>query len=108
MTVRKMLAQLPALPPPEFFNKPEHTIMSDDGAALISYDTATCAGFVYHVATESWSISAPVDFTTFALLVRMSGYTVSDSEDTRRWFQTCSPNPAGANVVDFPPARTKH
>ena len=102
MSKRKLKARLPALPAPEFFNNPAHSIMTDDGTALLSYDADTCSGFVYHIDTGAWSINAPVDFNTWAFLVRMTGYAVSDTEDARRWFRACSPNPQGDNVVDFP------
>lgn len=107
MSKGKLKAELPTLPHPDFFRDPKHSIMSDDGAALLSYDATTRSGFVYHIESKAWSISAPIDFTTWALLVRMTGYTVSDCEDARRWFRACCPNPAGDNVVDFISA-TRH
>ena len=109
MSARKLTARLPALPAPEFFSKPEHSIMSDDGSALLTYDARTCSGFIYHLASKSWQIHAPVDFALWAVMVRLSGYTVSDSEDARRWFRACCPSEqAGGNVVDFPGPLTRH
>lgn len=108
MSTAKIRAHLPTLPAPDYFSKPGHTIMSDDGSALLTYDATTRSGFVYHLATKSWSITAPVDFAVWATLVRQAGYKISESEDARCWLRACSPNPAGGNVVDLLPGGTRH
>lgn len=107
MSKAKLEVRLPVLPAAEFFAEAKHSIMSDDGTALLSYDTGTCSGFIYYITDKAWSIMSPVDFHTWALLVRAAGFTVSDCEDARRWFRACCPHPSGANVLDFP-GRTSH
>ncbi len=107
MSESTLSANLPRLPHPEFFCDPAHTIMDDARGALLSYDPTTRAGFIYYVESHTWSITAPVDFITWALLVKASGHTVSDSEDSRRWFKACQPTPASANIIDFP-GGTRH
>lgn len=106
MSRAKMMVRPPALPPVEFFADARHSIMSDDGSALLSYDAATHTGFIYGVTTETWTISTPVDFATWALLVRSAGLTISDSADSRRWYRAVCPHPAGGSVVDFPTQAT--
>ncbi len=87
---------------PEFFNEPTRTIMSDDRAVLLSFDPNTRSGFIYYIESGTWSITAPVDFVTWAMLVRASGHVVSDSNDSRQWFKACQPNLACARIIDFP------
>lgn len=105
MTESKIIAKLPALPAPEFFRDPNHTILTADGSALLTYDPATQAGFIYYLESKVWTIVAPVDFATFALHASASGHNVQAGEDAGRWFLACGYDPA-----DAPPASasTRH
>lgn len=85
----KLRIHFPRMPAPEFFSEPSHTIRTADGSALLSYDPDTRAGFVYYLTTGVWTISAPVDFTTFALHARLSGHVLIDSDDAKRWMSAC-------------------
>ncbi len=107
MGKRKLRARLPALPGKEFFAQAQHSIRTQDGSALLTYDPQTRSGFVYYIETGQWTICAPVDFVTFALHARMAGHTIGDSPDVARWLRACSPNPAGGTVVDLHPL-TRH
>lgn len=88
--------RLPALPSPELFNDPERTILTDCGGALLTYDPATRSAFIYSFETCRWNITAPVDFEVFASIVALAGYRVRDTEDARRWVESCMHGPAGA------------
>jgi len=102
----RITARPPALPPLEFFAKAEHSIAARGGAAILTYDPATRAGFIYQVDSASWLISAPVSFGEFAMLAAGSGYSVDDSEDARRWLRACEAQPG--SVPPGPPTKTRH
>lgn len=102
----RITAKLPALPEPEFFARAENSIITRDGAAILTFDPSTRSGFIYRVATGSWLISSPVSFGEFALLVVGSGYSVDDSEDARRWLRACEAEP-GCVPPGKPPG-TRH
>ena len=87
-----LLAKLPALPAPDFFACAENSIMTADGSAILSYDPSTCSGFVYYIADRVWTISAPIDFVTFALQARLAGHAIDEGEATRRWLAACFPS----------------
>lgn len=107
MGKRKLRARLPSLPTPAFFAEAQHSILTQDGSALLTYDPRTRSGFIYYIESGLWTILAPVDFVTFALHARLAGHTIGDSQDVARWLRACSPNPAGGNVVDLH-AMTRH
>lgn len=90
MSERKTRVRLPALPAAEFFQAPEHTILSADGKALLSYDSATSSGFVYYLDTRSWSITAPVSFDAWATLAAAAGLAIPPGADAARWIRACS------------------
>jgi hypothetical protein len=98
----KIRVQLPTLARADTFSDPSRTIMSAEGAALLTYDPGTRSGFIYRFEGEVWLIHAPVDFLQFVVLARLHGYTINDGEDARRWLDACSPNAHGENVVAFP------
>lgn len=85
-----MHIRLPALPHPDVFKNPEHTIRTIDGGALLTYDPATCAGFIYQIEHKRWSITAPIEFSVFAAMLALAGYAVSDGDDAQRWVRACS------------------
>lgn len=89
MSENTMHVRLPALPDPGIFKNPDHTIMTADGQALLSYDPVTRAAFIYSLVQQRWTITAPVDFDVFASLVALAGYSVIDSDDARRWLGAC-------------------
>lgn len=90
MAESHMRARLPALPHPDIFKDPEHTIRTIDGGALLTYDPATCSGFIYHIEHQRWSITAPIDFSAFAAMLALSGYVIADCADAQRWVRACS------------------
>ncbi|MFD1069945.1 hypothetical protein ACFQ2D_08370 [Luteimonas composti] len=102
----RITAKLPALPAPEFFARAEHSIITRDGAAILTFDPSTRSGFIYQVATGAWLISSPVSFGEFALLVVGSGYAVDDSEDARRWLRACGAE--GGSIPPHPPGGRRH
>jgi hypothetical protein len=109
VSAKRVRAQLPRLPGPEFFADPRHSIAAEGGDSILSYDPETQAGFIYSRRAGTWQITAPVAFETWVVLARLLGLTIGDSEDARRWFRACCPRPEGDNVVDFiPPADTRH
>lgn len=109
MSAKRIRATLPRLPAPGFFRNPRHSIATEGGGSLLTYDPETRAGFIYHRATGTWQITAPVAFETWVTLVHAMGLAIGDSEDARRWIRACSPHPAGDNVVDLvPPSRSRH
>jgi hypothetical protein len=89
MSTNTMHVRLPVLPDPAIFSNPNHTIRTDDGRALLTYDPLTRASFIYVMDQCRWTILAPVDFNTFVLMATMSGYRVADTADARRWLETC-------------------
>lgn len=97
MTEKTTRVRLPALPDPALFNDPSHTIMTDCGGALLTYDPATRAAFIYAVDKGRWNITAPVEFEVFASIVALAGYHVGDSDDARRWVAACMPRPGKAH-----------
>lgn len=90
MNENALKVHLPRLPNPEFFAVPEHSIRTACGQALLSYDRATGAGFVYNIQTNSWMIHAPVGFEVFAMLVAGAGYAIPAGDEAQRWFESCS------------------
>lgn len=89
MTENNMRVRLPTLPDPAFFKKPEASILTEGGLALLTYDPVTRAGFLYLIAAETWSIAAPIAFEEFAVMVAAAGYRLPDSPDARRWVNAC-------------------
>lgn len=85
MSENSMRIALPRLPDLEVFSNPERTIRTAAGDALLTYDPATASAFIYNLKRETWSISTPIDFETFAAMCAMSGFAVSDTDDARRW-----------------------
>ena len=69
MSENSIKARLPRLPHPEFFRTAEHSILTADGSALLAYDPETRAGFIYSMTTGTWSITAPIAFPAFAVIV---------------------------------------
>jgi hypothetical protein len=96
MAANTMHVRLPALPDPTIFTNPDHTIRTDDGRALLTYDPLTRASFIYVVEQCRWTILAPVDFDTFVLMATVSGYRLADTADARRWLETCGCPPLSA------------
>ena len=87
--------RLPALPDPEIFKDPDRSIRTIDGGAIVTYDPATRAGFVYQIKSDLWLISAPIDFSAFAATLALAGHAVADCDDSRRWVAACCAPPAG-------------
>ena len=107
MSASKITATLPLLAHPDVFRDPARTIMTAEGKALLTYDPVTRSGFIYEIESRTWFIQAPVDFLQFALVARLSGHTVADTDDARVWLQACRSDFAthGSSLV---PAGTKH
>lgn len=102
MSPRTLRVTLPALADPAVFQVADRSILTADGSALLTYDSATRSGFIYHIESGKWLIQAPVDVLDFAWFARMSGYSLNAGEDARRWLQACSANPVGGDVAPFP------
>ena len=107
MSTSKLQAKLPALAHPDTFRDPTKTLLSAEGKALLTYDPVTRSGFIYDIETGIWFIQAPVDFLQFALVARMSGHTIADSDDARIWLQSCRNNDP-AHCGNAAPAGTRH
>lgn len=93
MGAATLRAQLPALPDPALFNDPRHTILSACGGALLTYDPATRAGFIYLIESGRWHITAPVEFDVFASIIAAAEFRIADGDDARRWLAACMPRP---------------
>lgn len=101
----RIVATLPRLPAAEFFRDANHSIKTADGSALLSYDPATRAGFIYYLESCLWVIAAPVDFAVFALQASALGLSIEEGEDAARWFDACSCTPRAPAMA---PASTRH
>ena len=107
MSTSKLQAKLPTLAHPDTFRDPTRTLLTAEGKALLTYDPVTRSGFIYEIESGIWFIQAPVDFLRFALVARLSGHTIADSEDARVWLQSCrSDDPTPGDTMA--PAGTRH
>ena len=107
MSANKLQAKVPELAHPDIFKDPTRTLLTAEGKALLTYDPGTRSGFIYEIESGVWFIQAPVDFLQFALVARMSGHTITDSEDARLWIQSCS-GAMTAHVASSRPCGTRH
>jgi hypothetical protein len=94
MQQKTLVARLPALPSPDFFLDPSHSIRTSDTGALLIYDPETRAGLVYSIDVGTWAITAPIDFYSFVVLAAASGHRVPETDEARAWFDACD---AGAD-----------
>ncbi|MFC3715594.1 hypothetical protein ACFONC_05465 [Luteimonas soli] len=88
---------LPALPDPAVFSNADHSVVTADGGALLTYDPATRAAFIYAIESRRWTIQAPIEFEMFVATAALAGYRLSDSPETKRWLEcgnrSCRPVP---------------
>lgn len=92
-----MSIRLPALPDPAIFENADHSVITIDGSALLSYDPATQAALIYAIESQRWTIQAPIEFEIFVATAALAGYRLSDSLETKRWLEcgnrSCRPVP---------------
>lgn len=107
MSENTLQARLPALAHPDVFKDPSRTLLTAEGKALLTYDPATRSGFIYEIESGVWFIQAPVDFLQFAVVARMSGHTIAESDDARIWLRACQGS-THQQECSAAPAGTRH
>jgi hypothetical protein len=89
------------MPAAELLARPDHSIRTICGQAVLTYDPVTATGIVYRIADARWHILQPVGFAEFAATVASCGYDVPDCEETARWL-------AAVTVSAFPTGTSAH
>lgn len=78
---------LPRLPDPGVFSDPNRTIRTDGGDAAITFDPGTLTGVVYIADLGKWTITTPVSFEEFVLMVTAAGWPIAETPANVRWYE---------------------
>jgi hypothetical protein len=90
MAENSLKARRPQLPSASFFESADNSILTADGSSLLMYDPATQTGLVYGIQSALWTVTGPIAFAEFALMMAGAGLVLTAGDDARRWFDTCS------------------
>lgn len=100
MTERTIHVPHPPRLPADHLQRPERSILSACGDAVLSYCRETHTGSVFRLGTGVWLLAGPIGLGGFLASVESMGIQIADDAGLHHWLDCVSGNDAAAELID--------